>query len=231
MKKPNDDETATALQFARIPVAQRTSDQGNYLVHFQKHYLEPDEGMDPSAHAAELTPETYEVYHILRKDGLARFKWPEKPVPVSDFREAAPPDLERFALEQTTEATVSVGSKIHSRGEPHEANTTAGTLLGTVLAHRRLRDEEISRFLRHRQNVASWIARTKWAARISLAAVLGLSGYIGGKSVFRAKETAEKVGGEVERVQEDVGRFGEGIATDALGVPIPRNKESQQNKK
>lgn len=224
MKKPNNDETTTALRFARIPLQQRTPEQGDYLDQFQKHYLEPDEGMDPSAHAAELTPETYEVYHILRKDGLARFKWPEKPVPVSAPWEAAPPDLERYVMEKPSEDADWVVPTINSRGEPHEANTTAGAVLGTVIAHRRLRDEEISHFLRYRQQVASWSARTKWAARISIAAVLGLSGYIAFNSVFRAKETAEKVGGEVERVQEDVGRFGERIATDSSGAPIPRAK-------
>jgi len=230
MKKPNNDETATALRFARIPLAQRTVERCDFLNQFQKQYLEPDEGMNPSAHAAELTPETYEIYHILRKDGLAQFKWPEKPVSVSDLKEAALHDLERYAMEETSKDAVSAGFSGSSRGEPHQARTTAGGLLGTVHAHRKLRDEEIGKFLRHRQHVAGWSARAKWTARIALAAVLFTFGYIGGKSVFRAKQTAEKVGGEVEQVQKDVGNFGDGIATDSSGVPIPRTKANQQTK-
>lgn len=230
MKKPDNDETATALGFAHIPPAQRTPDQVVFLSQFQKHYLEPDEGMDPSAHAAELTSQTYEVYHLLRKDGLAQFKWPEKPASVHNLREFEPlPELERYSIEQITVGADPGGSSNRSRDERHEANTNAGDLLGTVYAHRRLRDEEIGQFLKSRQTSSNRSTRAKWTAKITVTAVLALSGYLGGKSVFRTKKAAEQLGGEVEEVQKEVGNFGDRIATDSSGESIPRTKADRKN--
>ncbi len=114
--------------------------------------------------------------------------------------------------------------KKYAKGDaPAQGPRTArGGVMAVLNDHGMLDDEAAGKMLRDNDSTGKWKDRAGIAAKLSLALALGTGAVLGVRGIVAAKKAAENVGGEVQKIQDNVGNMADNIATNPLGAPIPQ---------
>lgn len=213
--RPQRDDIDRVLGVLYTPADERQSEDTAFLTDFARQWFQRKSGekLTPKR-IMENTPELWEAYLMWDREQKAA-------APTSPARTKEEPAQPAGKKKKPADPQPAAED-----GEPpaHTPTTARGEVMSTLDAAGRLSDSD-AYAMASRDTGQRAVKYAKWGAGLALTGAMAVTGYFGVRAALSAKQGAEKVGGEVQRIQQERGNFAE--QPDPF-APIPGSAEARE---
>ncbi|MBY0407671.1 MAG: hypothetical protein K2Q01_08255 [Rickettsiales bacterium] len=210
-ERPSNEDIRQFTSLLGLSLSDRIPEDRAFVETFARRWFHAEDGrrLTPKRIMA-ATPELWEAYQMWNRD--QKLNAPLGEIPI---------EVRRRVQDESPKKTAAPAEPPEGEEASRVPKTRVGDLLHTLDVAGKLSDEQAAR-IAERDNGRGVVRRVKQAAAVGLVGLAGLAGYGGIRMALEAKKAGEKVGGEVEQIQKDVGKF----ADDPQGT-IPRTQDAR----